>query len=65
MVPVYICDSRKGQLLRAAAAGVIPAGIRIFNVHPEGVCFRIHTASCLANALSLVKKRHVYGARKA
>lgn len=65
MVTDYVFVSRKGRLLHAAAAGVLTAGIRIFSVYPEGVCFGILTANCLAGALSLVQKRHVYGTRKA
>lgn len=61
MLSDYAFVSRRGKLLYAAAAGVITAAIRIFSVYPEGICFGILTANCMAGMLSLVYKKHVYG----
>ena len=61
MLSDYAFVSRRGKLLYAAAAGVITAAIRIFSVYPEGICFGILTANCMAGMLSLVYQKHVYG----
>ena len=60
----YAFVTRRGRLLYAVTAGVITAAIRIFSIYPEGICFGILTANCLAGGLSLLNKRHVYGTRK-
>ena len=65
MLTDYVFVSRRGRLLYAATAGVITAAIRIFSVYPEGICFGILTANCLAGILSLLHKKHVYGTKKA
>lgn len=65
MLTDYAFASRKGRLLYAVTAGVITAAIRIFSFYPEGICFGILTANCLAGALSLIHKKHVYGVKKA
>mgnify|MGYP003035304071 CR=1 FL=1 len=64
MLTDYVFVSRRGKLLYAATAGVITASIRIFSVYPEGICFGILTANCMAGMLSLLYKKHVYGIRK-
>lgn len=64
MLTDYRFVSRKGKLLYAITAGVITAGIRIFSNYPEGICFGILTANCLAGLLSGLYKRHVYGTKK-
>ena len=65
MLTDYAFASRRGRLLYAVTAGVITAAIRIFSFYPEGICFGILTANCLAGALSLLQKKHVYGVKKA
>ena len=64
MLTDYAFVTRRGRLLYAVTAGVITAAIRIFSIYPEGICFGILTANCLAGGLSLLNKRHVYGTRK-
>lgn len=65
MLTDYAFASRRGRLLYAITAGVITAAIRIFSFYPEGICFGILTANCLAGGLSLLQKKHVYGVKKA
>lgn len=65
MLSDYAFASRKGKLLYALTAGVITAGCRIFSNYPEGVCFGILTANCMAGLLSMLYKKHVYGTKKA
>lgn len=65
MLTDYAFTTRRGRLLYAVTAGVITAGIRIFSNYPEGICFGILTANCLAGALSLLYKKHIYGTKKA
>lgn len=65
MLTDYVFVSRRGKLLYAAAAGIITAAIRIFSIYPEGICFGILTANCLAGLLSMLYKKHVYGIKKA
>lgn len=64
MLSDYAFVSRKGKLLYAVTAGVITAGIRIFSTYPEGICFGILTANCMAGILSAFYKKHVYGVKK-
>lgn len=63
MLTDYAFVTRRGRLLYAVTAGIITAAIRIFSIYPEGICFGILTANCLAGGLSLLQKRHVYGTR--
>lgn len=65
MLTDYTFVSRRGRILYAVTAGVITAAIRIFTVYPEGICFGILTANCLAGLMSLAFKRRVYGTKKA
>lgn len=65
MLTDYAFVSRRGKLLYAVTAGVITAAIRIFSNYPEGICFGILTANCLAGALSMLQRRHIYGTKKA
>lgn len=65
MLTDYAFVSRRGRILYAVTAGVITAAIRIFSIYPEGICFGILTANCLAGGLSLLRKKHVYGTKKA
>lgn len=65
MLTDYAFVTRRGRLLYAVTAGVITAAIRIFSIYPEGICFGILTANCLAGGLSLLQKKHVYGMKKA
>lgn len=65
MLTDYAFTSRKGKILYAVTAGVITAAIRIFSNYPEGICFGILTANCLAGALSFFQNKHVYGTKKA
>lgn len=64
MLTDYVFVSRKGRLLYAVTAGVITAAIRLFSHYPEGICFGILTANCLAGALSFFYRKHVYGIKK-
>lgn len=64
MLTDYAFISRRGKLLYAVAAGAITAAIRIFSNYPEGICFGILTANCMAGALSMLYKKHVYGTEK-
>ena len=64
MLTDYAFVTRKGRILYAVTAGVITAAIRIFSIYPEGICFGILTANCLAGLLSLLIRRHVYGTKK-
>ena len=64
MLTDYAFVSSRGRILYAVTAGVITAGIRIFSNYPEGICFGILTANCLAGLLAMVSRRHVYGAAK-
>ncbi|MBS6398204.1 MAG: RnfABCDGE type electron transport complex subunit D [Clostridiales bacterium] len=61
MLTDYAFTSRKGKLIYAVTAGVITAAIRIFSNYPEGICFGILTANCMAGMLSVLCKKHVYG----
>ena len=65
MLTDYVFVSRRGRILYAVTAGIITAAIRIFSIYPEGICFGILTANCLAGALSLLYKKHIYGTKKA
>ena len=65
MLTDYVFVTRRGRILYAVTAGIITAAIRIFSIYPEGICFGILTANCLAGALSLFQKKHVYGTKKA
>lgn len=65
MLTDYVFVSRRGRLLFAVTAGVITAAIRLFSHYPEGICFGILTANCLAGALSHFCRRRVYGTKKA
>lgn len=64
MLTDYMFVSRKGKILYAVTAGVITAAIRIFSNYPEGICFGILTANCMAGLLSNLYRRHVYGTKK-
>ena len=61
MLTDYAFVSRRGKLLYAVTAGVITAAIRIFSLYPEGICFGILTANCLAGLMSMLYRKHVYG----
>ncbi|MBS6194963.1 MAG: RnfABCDGE type electron transport complex subunit D [Clostridiales bacterium] len=63
MLTDYVFTSRKGRLLYAVTAGVITAGFRIFSNYPEGICFGILTANCMAGMLSVFYKKRVYGTK--
>lgn len=64
MLTDYVFVTRKGRLLYALTAGIITAGIRLFSNYPEGVCFGILAANCLAGLLSMFYQKHVYGVAK-
>ncbi len=61
MLTDYPFASRRGRLLCALAAGTATAWFRCFSAYPEGVCFGILTANCLAGLIGLLERRHVYG----
>lgn len=61
MLTDYVFVSRKGKILYAIVAGAITAAIRIFSLYPEGICFGILTANCLAGLMAFLYKKHVYG----
>ena len=64
MLTDYVFVSRRGKLLYALAAGIITAAIRIFSTYPEGICFGILTANCLAGVLAMLYRQQVYGTKK-
>lgn len=64
MLTDYAFLSRRGRLMYALTAGVITAGIRIWSNYPEGICFGILTANCLAGVLSMLYRKHVYGTKR-
>lgn len=64
MLTDYVFVSRKGKLLYAVTAGIITAAIRIYSNYPEGICFGILTANCMAGLVSMLYKKHVYGMKK-
>lgn len=64
MLTDYVFVTRRGRIIYALAAGIITAGIRIFSQYPEGICFGILTANCMAGMLSVFYKQHVYGVKK-
>lgn len=64
MLTDYAFLSRRGRLLYALTAGIITAGIRILSNYPEGICFGILTANCLAGVLSMLYRKHVYGTKR-
>lgn len=64
MLTDYVFVSQRGKLIYALTAGIITAAIRIFGTYPEGVCFGILTANCLAGLLALLYRQHVYGVQK-
>lgn len=61
MLTDYAFITRRGKISYAVLAGVITAGIRVFSNYPEGICFGILTANCLAGLVSMFHKKHVYG----
>ena len=55
-------DVYKRQVLYALVAAVITILVRQFSPYPEGVCFGILIANCLAYFVDKIdKKPHVYG----
>lgn len=64
MLTDYMFVSRKGKLLYALTAGIITAALRIYSNYPEGICFGILTANCMAGLVSMLYKKHVYGIKK-
>ncbi|MGI6068959.1 MAG: RnfABCDGE type electron transport complex subunit D [Blautia sp.] len=66
MLTDYVFVSRGGRILYGVAAGAATALIRIYSRYPEGVCFGILLANCLAGLLAeYYKKKHrVYGVRR-
>ena len=62
MLTDYVFVSKKGKVLYALAAAVITILVRQFSPYPEGVCFGILIANCLAYFVDKIdKKPHVYG----
>ena len=64
MLTDYTFATRGGKIFFGIAAGVITALIRIYSNYPEGVCFGILLANCLAGILALAYKPHIYGVEK-
>ena len=64
MLTDYVFVSRRGKILYALVAGIITAAIRTFSLYPEGICFGILTANCLAGWMAMAYNRHVYGVSK-
>lgn len=64
MLTDYVFVSRKGKILYAVIAGAITAAIRIYTAYPEGICFGILTANCLAGLMASLYQRHVYGVQR-
>ena len=62
MLTDYVFVSKKGKILYALTAAVITILVRQFSMYPEGVCFGILIANCLAYFVDKIdKKPHVYG----
>ena len=64
MLTDYTFATRGGRIFFGFSAGLITALIRIYSNYPEGVCFGILLANCLAGILGLVYKPHIYGVKK-
>ena len=64
MLTDYTFASSRGRVLFGVTAGIITAIIRIWGGYPEGVCFGIVVANCLAGLLDTLQKRHVYGVNR-
>ena len=62
MLTDYVFVSKKGKVLYALVAAVITILVRQYSPYPEGVCFGILIANCLAYFVDKIdKKPHVYG----
>lgn len=62
MLTDYVFVNKSGKVLYAVVAAVLTILFRQFSMYPEGVCFGILIANCLACFIDKVdKKPHVYG----
>lgn len=66
MLTDYAFVSKGGRILYGVAAGALTALLRIYSPYPEGVCFGILLANCLAGLLAeYYKRKHrVYGVKR-
>lgn len=64
MLTDYAFASRGGKILFGIVAGIFTVCIRVFSGYPEGVCFGILLANCLAGILAMTYKPHIYGVKK-
>jgi electron transport complex protein RnfD len=61
MLTDYSFASSAGKCLMGVIAGVVTAGIRIWGIYPEGVCYGILVANCMLALIERFKPPHVYG----
>ncbi|NLK29276.1 MAG: RnfABCDGE type electron transport complex subunit D, partial [Clostridiales bacterium] len=61
MITDYPSVSPRVKVAIAFVAGLGTAGIRIWGILPEGVCFGILVGNCLSGFLDRVIKPHIYG----
>lgn len=63
MLTDYSFASSAGKCLMGIIAGIVTAGIRIWGIYPEGVCYGILVANCLLSLIEQFKPPRVYGLR--
>jgi len=61
MLTDYNFTTASGRILYGIVAGVFVASIRLFGTFPEGVCYGILAANCMAGLFENIMKKHVYG----
>lgn len=61
MLTDYSFASATGKICMGIIAGTITAGIRIWGIYPEGVCYGILAANCLLSIIERLKSPRVYG----
>ncbi|BCJ96696.1 electron transport complex subunit D [Anaerocolumna cellulosilytica] len=61
MLTDYSFASAAGKIFMGVIAGVVTAGIRIWGIYPEGVCYGILAANCLLAFIERLKPPCVYG----
>lgn len=61
MLTDYNFSGVKGHIAYGVVTGVVLMGIRILGTFPEGMCYAILIANCLAVLVDKLQKKHVYG----
>lgn len=61
MITDYPSVAPRVKVTLAIIAGLITAGLRIWGVYSEGVCYGILVANCLSGLVDRVLKPHIYG----